>query len=94
MNAAIKPSAGQLIASLEEGETHTFSHRFTLDELTAERMASTFDTMRSGANAFVARAKKKTEGFYKVESGEIRTKDYAMVLCVIVTRLAADPESL
>lgn len=75
-----------MVGWLEPGESYAITRRVLLDDLTTKTFAESVEQLRNTVNPAVARAKAKTGGQYKVESGEIRTKDYAMLITVVVTR--------
>lgn len=81
-----KPSVGHMIACLAPGESHAVTQRVSIDDLTGKTLAETVENLRNKVNPAVARAKARTSGTYTVESGDFRTKDYALVICVVVTR--------
>lgn len=82
----VKPSAVQLIATLDVGKSHSIAERLNGDEATKQIITETRERMRNVVASAVARARAQSGGKFTIESGEITTRSLDILCVVVITR--------
>lgn len=76
------------LCNLEIGETETISERIELADATSEVRSEIKARLSNSMRSSVARAGKRVDTQYTVETGEFTTTYDHVVVCVVATRIA------
>lgn len=83
-----RPSLAQAIADLEIGRTYAIAERLDGDHATKEVIKDCIVGMRNLISPAVARAKKRSDGEFTVETGTFFTRTLDIIVTAAITRVS------